>query len=236
MSTRVCFRFGLLFALLVVLPFPFGVLPGTQAIAEQYSALWSSILPWAGEQLGVSDPARLQLIGYLVVAFAATVVWSLIDRDDGWQEVVAHATNTMIRFWIAAAMLDYGVGRCFAADPTTLATGVAACAAAGLLFWRRTATIGAFIAAAGALALLVPSYQGGDAIDLHTYEIAAGALALVAIDAPRLIKALLGYATRARFSPSQLSTPWLVVRWLAKAYLVGWIVFAYVDAQVTWMF
>ena len=38
LPTRVGFRFGLLFALLVVLPFPFGMLPGTQFIADQYAA------------------------------------------------------------------------------------------------------------------------------------------------------------------------------------------------------
>ncbi len=233
MSTRVCVRFGLLLALVVALPFPLGLLPGTEAFAESYAATWSSLITWIGDALRITEPDA-RLIGYLGVAVFATLVWPMIDREDRWHSWLVRIATSILRFWIASAALGYGVGRCFSADPSTVVAGIAACTAAAALFWRRTATIGALIACVGSLGIVVPAYQSGATLDLETWVFAAAALALVIAESPRLIAALLGYATRARDTTSSLSGWWMVARWLAKAFVVGSIVFAHLDRYVIW--
>lgn len=232
-STRVAVRFGALVALLVVLPFPLTLVPETRAIAEPYLAAWSSLTTWLGDLIGMAG-MQAQLLTYGVVAFLATVVSVLVDPRDVCGPMLVRIANAAVRFWIASAMLEFGVSRCLGADPATVAAGALACTAATALFFRRTATVGALIACVGSLSIVVPSYQSGAAIDLATWELVAGALVLVLSDAPRLTAALLGFATRARVTRSAFEPGWLSWSTVVKLTVIGMIVFAQVDPYVAW--
>lgn len=232
-STRVAVWFGALFVMLVVLPFPFTLLPETRAVAQPYLTAWSSATGWLGGLVGMTGTAA-QLLAYGVIAFLVTVVSVLVDPRDVCGPLLLRIANATLRFWLGAAMLEYGVSRCLAADASTIAAGVMACTAAVALFWHRTATIGALIACVGSLSIVVPSYQSGADIDLQTWEIVAGAILLVLADAPRLTAALLGFATRARETGSALESGWLSWSTLVKIAVVGMIVFAKVDPYVAW--
>ena len=90
----------------------------------------------SSNRASLSSGATAGALAACVLIFA---LWSLLDREDQTLEWLAHATGSMLRFWLASALLAYGVAGCYTFDPAA----IAACAAAALLFWRRTATIGA---------------------------------------------------------------------------------------------
>src|SRR5262249_14304075 len=112
-STRVAVRLGALMALLVVLPFPFTLVPEARVVTEPYLAAWSSLTTWLGGLVGMGG-IQAQLMAYGVVAFLATVLSVLVDPRDVLGPVLVRVASAALRFWIASAMLEYGMQRCLA--------------------------------------------------------------------------------------------------------------------------
>jgi hypothetical protein len=237
LPSRIGFRFGIIFATLVIFPFPFDVLPGTHGIATEYARVWSALLPWFGERvLGETDPVRFQLVASGILALLATLSWSIVDREERAHTWLAQVARTVLRFWLASAMLAYGIDKLFDKDLYVLAQGIIACAAAAFLFWRRTSTIGALITGALLTNLAAHELGSSGSIDLATAELLVAALVLFLSEAPRVFAALFGYATRARPEVSSLALPWQAARIVAKVVLVGWLVFYYVHPHLDGMF
>jgi hypothetical protein len=94
LARRILFRFAFSYLLLYNLPFPLGYIPYVDAfILTPYSAFWSFLVPAVGDQVfGVDITARrangsgdstfgyVQVFCYLILALAATAVWTLLDR------------------------------------------------------------------------------------------------------------------------------------------------------------
>jgi hypothetical protein len=221
---RIAFRFGIVFAALVIFPFPFDVLPGTHSIAAEYGRMWGAILPWVGGRVGAADPVKLQLIASAVLAVLATISWSIVDREDRAHTWLASMASAALRFWLASAMLAYGIAR-VTGTGYEIAEGVAACAAAALLFWKPTAAIGAVIA--GAILTNVAAHVIGErgSIDVQTAELLLAALMLFLGGAPRLF-------ARARREVSALPKFWQTARLVVKVLVIGWLVFHHVHEQI----
>ncbi|MDB4956231.1 MAG: hypothetical protein JWO36_3800 [Myxococcales bacterium] len=229
LPSRIAFRFGIIFAALVIFPFPFDVLPGTHWIATEYARMWNVLMPWFGERvLGETDPVRFQLFACSICAAVATISWSVVDREARGHTWLAQVARSVLRFWIASAMLAFGVDKLFANDFVALGEGIGACSAAAFLFWQRTAPIGCLLA--GALLTNIAAHMIGTSgsIDLAIAELLVATLVLFLAEAPRAVATLFGSARRAREDLAAVSLPWRVTRIVAKALVIGCIVFYYV--------
>ncbi len=120
---RVGFRFGFVFALLIVFPFPFGWFPYTGDVGailirpsvwgvELLASLLGLPTP-STEPTGSGDTlfAYLQLLLFAIVTTGVTAVWSLVDRRPTPDARLAAALRVILRYWLAAVMLSYGFAK-----------------------------------------------------------------------------------------------------------------------------
>ena len=118
---RVLFRFAFCYLVLYKLPFPLNLTAwGRDFLAKPYQDLWDGLVPWAGKHLlGLSIRIRtsgsgdttynyVQLLCFLIIAVAVTVVWTALDRKRTEYTRLYEGLRTYIRFALAAAMLLYG--------------------------------------------------------------------------------------------------------------------------------
>src|SRR5882672_2495689 len=92
LARRLLFRFGVLEAIMLMLPWPINLLPKMQPVVECYDALWELLDRGAGSLLGVTVPPLTQtgstdttanyltLLVQLVIGVVGAVVWSAIDE------------------------------------------------------------------------------------------------------------------------------------------------------------
>lgn len=121
-AKRFLFRFGFSYLLLYILPFPLSALPwvGT-SLAKPYKALWDALVPWVGSQVfhvnitirpnGSGDTTYncVQVFAYLILALAAALVWTLLDRRRPGYERLHEWLRVYVRFYLAMTMFSYGV-------------------------------------------------------------------------------------------------------------------------------
>ncbi|MES1242235.1 MAG: hypothetical protein ABUT39_11495 [Acidobacteriota bacterium] len=118
---RALFRFVLSYLVLYNFPFPLSVIPVYGEILKQsYMEIWKGVAPWVGEHaLGVrvlprgsgsgdSTYGYVLVFCYLILALAATVVWTLVDRRRSHYAKLHEWLRVYVRFALAAAMLLYG--------------------------------------------------------------------------------------------------------------------------------
>lgn len=123
---RVAFRFAFLAAAVLVWPFPFGVLPKTDAIADALNAPWNWSVVWTAEHiLGIPAPSMdsggssdstwgwIQLLVIVAFALAGTAIWSVLDRRRTAYPRLAAALEIGVRYWFAFTMLGYGFAKVF---------------------------------------------------------------------------------------------------------------------------
>ncbi len=115
--------FRLLFSYLVLysFPSPLHTVPVYgEILRDSYREIWNTVVPWVGEHvLGVEVRVRLggsgdttyhylQLLCYLILALAATAVWTLLDRRRADYARLYEWLRVYVRFVLAAAMIVYG--------------------------------------------------------------------------------------------------------------------------------
>lgn len=118
---RALFRFLFSYLVLYNLPFPLNVIPVYGEVLKQsYLEIWKGIVPWVGERVfGVDASYHLSGSGdttfnyvlvfcYLILALAATAVWTFLDRQRANYAQLHGWLRVYIRFALAAAMLVYG--------------------------------------------------------------------------------------------------------------------------------
>ena len=121
---RIGFRFGILVGGLVVFPFPIGVLPKTDWLAEPLNKPWEWAVSWfAQHALGLADPstaitgsgdttwAYVQLLLIAIFATLGTIVWSIVDRRRPAYPRLAAGAQVTLRYVLALAMLSYGFAK-----------------------------------------------------------------------------------------------------------------------------
>jgi hypothetical protein len=122
LAQRVIFRFVLAYLVFYNFPFPLGELPFAAPLVEKYDELWHPFVVWVGKHVlrlsyeitvfpnGSGDTTYnyVQVLCYLVLAAAATVVWSMLDRRRPGYERLYQWLRLYIRFVLAGIMLSYG--------------------------------------------------------------------------------------------------------------------------------
>jgi hypothetical protein len=229
-ATRVAFRFAFAFLTLFIFPFPLGSLPYTDALAEPYTQLWNRIVPWVGHdvlRLGYEFPIPfngsgdrtyeyVQAFCLLVLAAAATLVWTALDRRRKSYPLLYRWLRVCVRLYLGTVMIGYGAVKVIpmqfsrptldrliqpfgdaspmgllwtfmgASEPYVVFTGAAEMLCGILLFARRTTTLGALMCAAVMGNVVMLNFSYDVPVKLFSSLLLAMALFLLLPDARRL--------------------------------------------------
>src|SRR6185436_683003 len=116
-AKRVAFRFAFSYFVAYIIPFPLDNLPFTDWLILKYTNLWQAIVPWVGQHIlhlsyditvfqnGSGDTTYnyVQVLCMLVIAAAATIVWSALDRKRANYIGLHQFLRIYIRFSLASA-------------------------------------------------------------------------------------------------------------------------------------
>jgi uncharacterized membrane protein YphA (DoxX/SURF4 family) len=120
-------RFAFVYLVLYNLPFPFGAFPHTGRVAQKYESLWLMIVPWVGKHVlhlsyeimtstncsGDTTYDYVLVLCLLGLAFAATVLWSFLDRPHSNHQRIQEWLRSYVRLAVGGAMLMYGAAKIF---------------------------------------------------------------------------------------------------------------------------
>ena len=121
---RIAFRFAVIFAALLMFPFPIYLLPKS----DELSAALNKPLDWAtqwlamdvlglprlaAERTGSGDRMfdYVQLLLFALCAVIGMIVWSIIDRRRRGYAKLAALAWVVLRYFLAWMMLDYGLAK-----------------------------------------------------------------------------------------------------------------------------
>lgn len=118
---RTLFRFLFSYLVLYNFPFPLKVIPVYGEVLDgSYKEIWYAVVPWVGKHVlgvvarnhptGSGDTAYnyVLVFCFLILALAATAVWTLLDRRRANYARLHQWLRVYVRFVLAAAMLTYG--------------------------------------------------------------------------------------------------------------------------------
>jgi hypothetical protein len=125
-ATRVAFRFSFVYLVLYILPFPFDRIPYAYALSSWYPSRWTPIVTWVGRHVfrvtyeltppnGSGDTTwnYLQVFCFLVLAGAATLLWSVADRRRRAYPQLYGWLRILVRLFLAMNLLGYGFDKLF---------------------------------------------------------------------------------------------------------------------------
>jgi hypothetical protein len=121
------FRFAFVYLVLYFLPFPFGAFPHTGSVAQKYDSLWHKLVPWVGKHVlhcsheimtsrncsGDTTYEYLRVLCFLGLAFAASLLWSFLDRSHANYQRMHQWLRAYVRLSVGAAMLMFGAAKIF---------------------------------------------------------------------------------------------------------------------------
>jgi len=245
--------------------------PGLDFVVKPYMKWWHALNPWiavhlfhvTGEpatyfQTGSSDTtlAYVEVFSSAVIAAAATLVWSILDRRRLHYRRLYGAFYVLVRYELAAHLTIYAFYKVFplqfrfpnlvrlmepfgefspmgvlwnfmgASPAYTIFSGAAEIAAALLLFWRRTATLGALVATAVMVNVVALNYCYDVPVKLLSTHLLLMALFLLAPDAQRVVAALLPDRRLRRRPAAVLAIKLVVIGYiLSTQFYAGWSTF-----------
>ncbi len=231
---RVLFRFFFVYFVLQVAPWNwFRAVPGVPWLLRPYGRLvdWAvhasntrffhvrdTLVPVNGS--GDTSWAWAQVCLYLSLAAIGCVVWSVLDRKRSNYERLAFWLRMIVRYYVAAAALSYGIIKIFLLQMTfptlsQLATplgdllpmrfswlfigysapyqffsGAMETTAGLLLLYRRTVTAGLFAATGAFLNVVMINLSYDVPVKIYASHLLLACLFLLALDAPRLVRLL----------------------------------------------
>jgi hypothetical protein len=231
---RVLFRFFFVYFLLQIEPWDwFHAIPGVTPLLRRWGVAtdWAvrvsnarifhvreTLVPVNGS--GDTSWAWTQLWLYLSIAAVACVVWTVLDRKRTHYDRLAFWLRTIVRYYIAAAALSYGIIKLFMLQMpfpalSHLATplgdllpmrfswlfigysasyqifsGAMETLAGLLLLYRRTVTAGLLAATGAFLNVVMINLSYDVPVKLFASHLLFSCLFLLALDAPRLIRFL----------------------------------------------
>lgn len=244
---RIAFRFGVLLAALMTFEHLLAFVPGAEPLAFALMRGWHWLACQLGALLGLDVPPLrftgsgdqlwlyLQLLLFVMIATVGTVVWSLVDRRPSYPRLAA-ATVVVLRYYVAAVMIGYGIAKLMPmqfpplwlgrydgsigemspmgllwsfmghSQAYTWFAGFAEVLGSVLLLWRRTYVIGALLLIAVMTHVVLLNFCYDVPVKLFSMRLLAMLIAIVLPDARRLLGALLGYAAR-EVPPRTRGTP-----------------------------
>jgi uncharacterized membrane protein YphA (DoxX/SURF4 family) len=263
------FRFGILIGALLVFPFPLGAipkgtLPGTERVGELLNRPWEWAVSWFAQSvLGLADPSTVltgsgdrpwNYIQHLVIAILATlgtIVWSVVDRRRTAYPRLADGAQVVLRYYLASAMLFYGIAKILRLQfpdlaqgwldlrvgelppmgllwtfmghslPYTIFAGLLEALGGVLLLWRRTATIGALVTAAVMTNVVMLNFCYDVPAKLYSSQLLVMAMMIALPSARRLIAAAIGRATPEVAPRARMAPEYERSRRIAKIVMLG---------------
>jgi hypothetical protein len=121
-STRIIFRFGFVYFLLYIFPFPLGWIPFTEFIQALYLQAWLNPVKWIGTNV-LSIPYEITILPkgsgdttynyvlvfiFLVIAIVATVIWTMLDSKRAHYEKFWYWFVIVLRYYLGIVLLSYG--------------------------------------------------------------------------------------------------------------------------------
>lgn len=121
-ATKIFFRFGFIYFLLYVFPFPIGWIPFTEFIKVQYYSAWLEPANWIGKHI-LSIPYEITIppsgsgdttfnyvliFIFLVVAVVGTIIWTILDYKRTHYEKLAYWFVLTLRYYLGIVLLSYG--------------------------------------------------------------------------------------------------------------------------------
>lgn len=124
-AKSLAFRIAFVYFVLYALPFPFGFIPGTTAVATAYEKIWQVVVPWiAHHVLRVASEIRLDETGsgdkaydwvrtfcLLALAIIAGLIWSALRRKRLRYDALYHWLRLYVRLYLGATMIGYGAAK-----------------------------------------------------------------------------------------------------------------------------
>ncbi|HET8887619.1 MAG TPA: hypothetical protein VFQ41_01850 [Candidatus Angelobacter sp.] len=121
-ALKIAFRFAFSYLVLYCFPFPLGGLPYTGKPAEWYELGWHKVVPWVAQHwLRLAHPITtfsngsgdttydyIKVLCFLVIAAAATIVWSVWDRKHANYVRLHQWLRLYVRITLGATLLAYG--------------------------------------------------------------------------------------------------------------------------------
>ncbi|HEX4961833.1 MAG TPA: hypothetical protein VF173_13400 [Thermoanaerobaculia bacterium] len=232
---RILFRFGFSYLgmyLLWVLAGLLAVIPFGGTVAGWYFSLWAKLVPWAGKHVlhadapfqttgsGDSTFSWVQVFCFLVLALAATLVWTALDRKRANYARLYEWLQVSVRFGLALTMIEYGGLKIFpsqfprpsldrllqpfgdaspmgllwtfmgASVPYTIFSGLSEWFGGMLLVFRRTALLGSLVSIAVLTNVVMLNYCYDVPVKLFSSHLLAMAIFLVAPHLRRLANLL----------------------------------------------
>ncbi|HJT52216.1 MAG TPA: hypothetical protein VJ848_00090 [Candidatus Angelobacter sp.] len=122
LTRKLAFRFGFVYFGLYCFPSPLNVIPKADIIFGWWDKLWQKLVIWTGAHiLHLSQPVQYPLTGsgdtmhdyiqnmlFLVFAFAATLLWSFLDRKRRNYIYLHEWLRLYVRLFLGATLLGYG--------------------------------------------------------------------------------------------------------------------------------
>ncbi len=116
---RALFRFLFSYLVLYNVPYLLSVIPAYgEILRESYTETWKVVPPWVGEHIfgvevlyrprGDTTYSYVLIFCYLILALAATAVWTLLDSRRANYAQLHAWLRVYVRFALAAAMILYG--------------------------------------------------------------------------------------------------------------------------------
>ncbi len=232
-AKRVGFRFVCCYLVLYNLPFPLDFVPWLgEAVGGLYYRIWDTFARWLSQQAfgleisrhpsGSGDTAYnyVQVFGYLVLAVAGTLLWTLLDRKRRQYVRLHEWLRVYVRYSLALAMISYGMMKVIptqfpppsidrlmqplgdaspmglvwtfmgASSAYVIFTGAAELLGGLLLVARRTTLLGALVSAGVMSNVVMLNFSYDVPVKLFSSHLLAMALFLAAPDLRRLTDAL----------------------------------------------
>jgi hypothetical protein len=228
------FRLVFCYFVLYSVPFPLGSLPWTEKVGELQQKLLDPMVLWVGPNLlGIDDPIATEFNGsgdrtydyvlvfcLLMLAVAATVIWSLIDRRARRYERLEEGLRVYLRLAVGTIALSYGFAKIFQGQfvppgawqltktygdsspmnllwtfmgfsrPYTMFAGLMEAIPGALLFFRRTTYAGALLLIAVMGNVVILNLCYDVPVKLYSFHIWLMCVFLAAPAIPRLVSAL----------------------------------------------
>ena len=194
--------------------------------------LWTRFVPWVGKFLGVDAVHRVNgsgdstfhhvlILSYLVLAVAATLVWSVVDHKRPHYHSLYLGLRVLVRLVLGVTLITYGAAKVFpsqfpplplhrlvqpfgdaspmgllwtfmgASMPYTIFCGATELLGGVLLFFRRTTTLGALVSVAVMTQVAVLNFAYDVPVKLVSCHLLAMAVFVSAGDARRLVNLMI---------------------------------------------
>jgi uncharacterized membrane protein YphA (DoxX/SURF4 family) len=224
------FRFVFVYLILYIYPWPIGEIPGTDWLSTKMGAPFAAFIAWVAEHVlhlaeipkdhptGSGDTlyAFVSVFSAALLAAVIVAVWSLLDRLRTDQRRLDDGFRVLVRFFLAAMMLSYGLAKVWknqfpmltevrlaqpygastpmallwnfmgASAPYTFFAGAAEALGGVLLIFRRTTLLGALVVAAVMSNVVALNFCYDVPVKQFSVHLLVMAVFLAAPDLPRL--------------------------------------------------